>query len=133
MCEDTHDTGRNIIFTSVTQLASGRRHCDVNDGRKHWHYVKAENRRRETALVLGTVKTHSSQKQLDFIKGRATSPTWDVDFQALGQQESSDNAEIRVRTPHSSSEDIIADLTYEFDDALSSEQDGAKLTIRVNL
>lgn len=133
MCEDTLDTGRNLTFTSVTELQSGAKHCSVNDGRSHFHCIKTENRRREIATVVGSVRTHSLRKQIDFLRNSAALPTWDVDLQALGYSKSCDKAEIQVHGPHSSTEDIVAELMFEFDDAFPREDDAHTLTIRVNL
>lgn len=133
MCEATYNTRRLLVFKSVTELSSGKKHCNLNNGLKHLHAVKAENRRHEIVLVKGKVRTYSASKQIEFISRGVRGDTWDVNFQALGQQVSRDEAETKVRKVHSRTEDIIADLEYSFDDPFEAEPEPFSLTIRVNL
>src|SRR5437870_13003073 len=107
MCEARHNTHRLLVFTSVAELANGRRQCDMNNGHEHFHVVKAENRRHEIVWVRGTTRTYSQRKQIEFDKSGSRAENWDVDFQALGQRTSRDQAETVVGTFHSSTEDII--------------------------
>ncbi len=133
MCEATHNTRRLLVFGSVAELRSGTKHCNLNNGQTHLHVIKAENIRHEIVIVRGTVRTYSQRKQIDFTSRGIRGYTWDVDFQALGQQTSRDEAETSIRTVHSKTEDIIADLEYSFDDPFEAEPDPITLTIRVNL
>jgi hypothetical protein len=132
MCEDSKNK-RLLVFRSVTERSPGKKHCDLNNGQRHHHVIKVENRRHEIVLVQGRVRTFSSLRQLEFLKNGVRAATWDPNFQALGQMTSEECAQTVVNVGFSQTEDIIADLQYSFDDPFSPQPDTVKLTIRVNL
>jgi hypothetical protein len=132
MCEDSLNK-RLLVFTSVTELSSGGKHCALNNGKQHNHVIKVENRRHEIILVQGRVGTFASVKQVGFVKHGLRADTWGPNLQALGQMTSEDRAQTVVGTTHSPTEDIKADLQYSFDDPFNAQPDTVTLTIRVKL
>ena len=133
MCEDKRHPANLLMVKSLTELASGKKCCAVNNGKPHHHCLKAENQRREKVHIRGNVTTRSPNKQLDFTQAGRTGPDWDVDFLAYGQQITEQRAAISIGTVHSSAEDIEAQLEYEYDDPFSSGYTSFSLTIPVKL
>jgi hypothetical protein len=133
MCEDKKHPAKLLIVRSLTQLASGKKCCSINNGSAHYHCVKAENQRRERVHIKGTVITRCANKQLSFAHTGHTRHDWDVDFLAYGQQISAQNATIVIGTVHSPTEDIEARLEYEYDDPFSKGYIGFSIMIPVTL
>jgi hypothetical protein len=133
MCEDRKQPAKLLTVKSVTELASGRKCCAVNNGSAHNHSLKAENQRREKVHIKGSVTTRSAKKQVSFSRAGSTGDDWDVDFLAYGQQISAQHAAITVGSVHSPTEDIEARLEYEYDDPFSTGYTSFSLTIPVTL
>jgi hypothetical protein len=134
MCEDRSQPASLLVVKSVTKLyPSGKKCCKVNNGVVHTHSIEVENQRREKTKVWGTVKTRSVSKQLFFGVGSASSPEWTVDILAYGQRVSSSSKGIIIKNVNSATEDIEADLQYEYDDPFSTGGKPFSITIPVTL
>jgi hypothetical protein len=133
MCDATVQPVKLLIIRSVTELASGNKCCSLNNGKPHVHCLKAENQRRERVHIKGKVTTRSLSKQLSFSRAGTTGSEWVVDFLAYGQRISTQQADITLTTVHSPTEDLTADLEYEYDDPFSKGYSSTSVTIPVTL